>query len=112
MSGPVKVFYKGENIDFIVFVESEEIAQKYQKDSTIPLSEVVGTFKIFTSDQRRGSEGVFDEASRQELETEFGTKSVEEAIEKIIKEGTYLNATSLNKKTWNSTNDSMGRAAV
>ena len=47
----IKVHYKGENTgdDFIIFIDSAEAVQKWRTDRTIPLAQVVQSFKIFTT---------------------------------------------------------------
>jgi hypothetical protein len=42
-----RVVYQGNNEDFIVFIESTEQLQKWRKDPSIPLADVVNGFKIF-----------------------------------------------------------------
>jgi hypothetical protein len=44
-----KVHLKGKEDDFIVFVESPEDFQKWKKDSSVPLAQVVNSFKIFVT---------------------------------------------------------------
>lgn len=44
-----KVHFKGSSDDFIVFVSSEEAVQNWKKDSTIPLVDVVDSFKVLVS---------------------------------------------------------------
>lgn len=48
----IKVHYKGaetEN-DFVVFIEDVETMKKYKAgDTTIPLAQVVQSFKVFTT---------------------------------------------------------------
>lgn len=46
-----KVIFKGKNDDFIVFVESLEDVEKWKKDSSIPLAQVLNGWKIFYSDK-------------------------------------------------------------
>jgi Shwachman-Bodian-Diamond syndrome (SBDS) protein len=41
-----KVFLKGQSDDFIVFVTSPEDLSKWKEDSSIPLAQVVDSFKI------------------------------------------------------------------
>ena len=41
-----KVFYKGSDEDFIVFVDSADDLSAWKKDSSIPLAQVVNSFKI------------------------------------------------------------------
>jgi FKBP-type peptidyl-prolyl cis-trans isomerase len=43
----VKVHYKGEHDDYVIFVESAEAVQNWKKDSSIPLAQVVNGWKIF-----------------------------------------------------------------
>jgi len=109
MSNPSKVFYQGESQDFVVFVESDEVAQQYLNDSTIPLVDVVGTFKVYTPESGRGVEGVLHEASKRDVENEFGKKPIEEVIPIILKEGSSKHNTKAGKKGWGSTNDTIGR---
>ena len=46
-----KVHYKGENTgdDFIIFIDSADAMQKWKTDKTIPLAQVVQSFKVFTT---------------------------------------------------------------
>ena len=41
-----KVHFKGNTDDFIVFVESAADVEKWKQDSSIPLAQVVNSFKI------------------------------------------------------------------
>lgn len=102
----VKQFYQGKTRDFVVFIEEPGLAAKYLKDSTIPLSEVVGKFKVYTEESGRGSQGQLSEASKQELSSEFGDLKIEEIIDLIIKKGVSKNDPEINKNSWTSTNDS------
>ncbi|KAK9477565.1 ribosome maturation protein [Lipomyces japonicus] len=102
-----KVFYKGKEHDFIVFVSSPEIYAKYLKDPSVALVSVVDSFKVFTS-RGGGSQGKLDEASGSLIENQFGTSSEEEAIVKILKSGELQESKGINRKAWESTNDSIG----
>lgn len=42
-----KVHYKGQDDDFIVFVESAQAVKDWKEDKTIPLAQVVDGFKVF-----------------------------------------------------------------
>jgi len=42
-----RVHYKGKNDDFFVFLDSVEDFKKWLKDSTVPLAQVVRSFKVF-----------------------------------------------------------------
>lgn len=44
-----KVFYKGKSEDFIVYVDDLEILQKWKKDRSIALSDVLNGWKILVS---------------------------------------------------------------
>ncbi|KAL0633611.1 hypothetical protein Q9L58_007501 [Maublancomyces gigas] len=81
-----KVIFKGKNDDFIVFVESLEDVEKWKKDSSIPLAQVLNGWKIFYSD-KHGAQGILNEASKSHLENEFGTSAEEKIIEKILRSG-------------------------
>lgn len=41
-----KVHYKGTTEDFIVFVDSPDDLAAWKKDSSVPLAQVVNSFKI------------------------------------------------------------------
>jgi hypothetical protein len=45
----VRCHYKGKNDDFIVIVESAKAVQEWKKDSSVPLAQVVGSFKVFVT---------------------------------------------------------------
>ncbi|BAO40271.1 SDO1-like protein YHR087W [Kluyveromyces marxianus] len=110
MSSPIKYFYKGEETDFIIFVNSEEKVQDYLKNSNINnLTEAVSLFKVFANQDARGSEGELGEASKSQIENEFGPKkTTEEVLDLILKNGKPLSSTNVNKKKYSSTNDSNG----
>ena len=46
-----KVFFKGQTEDFIVFVQSADDLAAWKKDSSIPLAQVVDSFKIMITHQ-------------------------------------------------------------
>lgn len=88
MAQPHKVFYKGQENDFVVFVDNPTLLEKYHKgDNTIPLIDIVSIYKVFVNRQG-GVEGILDEASKQELQSEFGDKAnVDDVIKAILKQG-------------------------
>jgi len=45
----LKVHYKGEHDDYIIFLEGLEPYQKWQADKSYPLTRVVSAFKIFVT---------------------------------------------------------------
>lgn len=97
MVAPQKIFYKGKENDFIIFIEDENLVQKFKKgDSSIPLIDIVSIYKVFVNRQR-GAEGVFDEASKLELSNNFDTTDVDHVIKKILTEGSAKHNTNLGK---------------
>ena len=78
-----KVIYKGKEDDFAVMVDSPKELENWKKDSSIPLTNVVSSFKVFVS-HKQGAQGRMDGASNQSLENEFGTHSEDECIKKIL----------------------------
>lgn len=81
-----KVFYKGNTDDFIVFVESPEDLEAWKTDRSIPLAQVVNSFKIMLT-HKHGAQGQMDGASKASLENEFGTSNEDEVIKKILLQG-------------------------
>jgi len=81
-----KVHYKGKEDDFIVFVENVKIVRDWKSDKSIPLAEVVNSFKIFVS-HKQGAQGQLDSASKATLENEFGTSNEDEIIKTILEKG-------------------------
>lgn len=43
----VKVHYKGKLEDFIIFVDDVKSAEAWKTDKSIPLAQVVSSFKVF-----------------------------------------------------------------
>lgn len=86
-NGPVtKVVYRGNTDDFIVFVESPEELEAWKGDRSIPLAQVVNSFKIMVT-HKHGAQGQMDGASKASLENEFGTSNEDEVIKKILEGG-------------------------
>lgn len=42
-----KVFLKGQNDDYIIFVDDVETYKKWKNDKSIPLAHFISSFKIF-----------------------------------------------------------------
>ena len=42
-----KVYYKGKDEDFVIFVDSAQAVKNWKGDRSIPLAQVVSGFKIF-----------------------------------------------------------------
>ncbi|KIV97048.1 hypothetical protein, variant [Exophiala mesophila] len=105
-NGPVtKVFYKGSTDDFIVFVESAEGLEAWKSDKSIPLVQVVDSFKVLVS-HKHGAQGELDTASKATLENEFGTSNEDEVVKKILEEGQVQ--TSTQSQRTGVRNESMG----
>ena len=47
----VIVHYKGKEEDFIIVVESAEAVEKWKKDSSIPMIEVVNGWEVLVSNR-------------------------------------------------------------
>lgn len=110
-SGPHRIFYKGDEADFVIFIEDTDLVEKYKKgDTTIPLIDIVGIYKVFINRQG-GNEGVLDEASKQELNLQFGKSDVDEVIKIILKDGSDKSGTHLGRGGA-SKNDSIGNTFV
>ncbi|KAK1752403.1 ribosome maturation protein [Echria macrotheca] len=82
-----KIHYKGSEDDFVVFLDSAEDYKKWLSDKSVPLAQVVSSFKVFVT-HKHGAQGPFDGASKGSLEGEFGTSVDEEVIKKILEKGT------------------------
>ncbi|RMZ89479.1 hypothetical protein DV736_g3291, partial [Chaetothyriales sp. CBS 134916] len=82
-----KVHYQGKTEDFIVFIESPEQLEAWKKDSSIPLAQVVDSFKIMVT-HKHGAQGRLDGASKATVENEFGTGNEDEVIKEILTKGT------------------------
>jgi len=82
-----QVVYKGSDGDsYIVMIDSPAELQKWKKDQSIPLSQVLSAWKIFTN-HKSGAQGILDTASNAQLDTEFGTHTDDAVIKKILSEG-------------------------
>ena len=44
-----KVHYKGNDDDFVIMVESEQAVKDWKADKSVPLSQVVSGWKVFTT---------------------------------------------------------------
>jgi hypothetical protein len=45
----IKIHYKGKDEDFIVFLDSADDYKKWLGDKTVPLAQVVSSFKVFVT---------------------------------------------------------------
>jgi len=81
-----KVVYKGSEEDFVIFIDSAADLHKWKEDRSTPLAQVVSGFKVFIT-HKHGAQGILDEASKQTMENEFGTKNEDEVMIKILERG-------------------------
>ncbi|GJC91934.1 Shwachman-Bodian-diamond syndrome protein [Colletotrichum higginsianum] len=86
-----KVHYKGQEDDFIVFVEDVELFKKWKTDKSVPLAHFISSYKIFVT-HKQGNQGTFDAASKSTLENEFGTSVDDKVIIQILEKGEAQNA--------------------
>ncbi|MCJ1339329.1 hypothetical protein MMC09_004618 [Bachmanniomyces sp. S44760] len=100
-----KVHYKGRDEDLVIFVESAEEVQKWKKDSSIPLVEVVSGYKIFVT-HKHGAQNAYDSASKSTLENELGTSNEDECMKLIMEKGTVQEGETGERQ--GPKNDSMG----
>lgn len=102
MSSAVKYFYRGKETDLVVFATSIEEVNEYRKEPSIgKLSQVAEIFKVFSNDQGSGAEGNLGEASKAQVQNEFGKKKIEEVIDIILREGTPNASVGQVKKSFN-----------
>ncbi|KAK1639163.1 shwachman-Bodian-diamond syndrome protein [Colletotrichum phormii] len=81
-----KVHFKGQEDDFIIFVEDAELYKKWKTDKTVPLAHFISSYKIFVT-HKQGAQGQYDTASKSTLENEFGTSVDDKVIEQILEKG-------------------------
>lgn len=81
-----KVHYRGSTEDFIVFLDSAEDYQKWLADRSVPLTQVVSSFKVFTT-RVGGSQGILEGVSKAMLENEFGTSDEDQVVIQILEKG-------------------------
>ncbi|GMM30118.1 Rtc3 protein [Martiniozyma asiatica (nom. inval.)] len=100
MSQP-RIFYKGNNEDFIVFLDDLNAYDSYvnKSDTTVPLTEVLGNFDVYRSCTGNGSTGKLEIASMQELSEEFGDfgNVEDDIIPLILRTGEVQNRGKLSK---------------
>ncbi|KAK3393021.1 ribosome maturation protein [Podospora didyma] len=104
----VKVHFKGNDDDFVVFLDSTDDYKKWLDDKSIPLAQVVSSFQIFVT-HKHGAQGPFDTASKATLDAQFGTTDEDEVLKKILTEGT-LQESQMNERQGpkNDANGSLG----
>jgi len=89
----------------MVFVNEQEYKNWKGGDTSIALALVVDSFDIFSSGQ--GSQGVLGKISKQTMETVFDTKKEDDAVKKILEDGTLKSGDGI-KGMGDSRNDHRG----
>ncbi|KAK4129594.1 DUF1960-domain-containing protein [Parathielavia appendiculata] len=82
----VKVHYKGAAEDFVVFLDSVDDFKRWQSDKSVPLAQVVSSFKVFTT-HKHGAQGLLEGASKLTLENEFGTSQEDDVVRMVLEKG-------------------------
>ncbi|EJD01598.1 DUF1960-domain-containing protein [Fomitiporia mediterranea MF3/22] len=72
--------------EFIMIVNGPEYKKWKEGGDSIPLTDVVDSFKVFHSPT--GNQGHLGEASKQQLENAFGSSKDIDVAEKLLKDGT------------------------
>ncbi|THZ50337.1 putative RNA binding protein [Aureobasidium pullulans] len=85
----VKVHFKGNDDDYIVFVDSAQAVRDWKADKSVPLAQVVSGWKIFVT-HKQGTTGILDGASNSQLDNEFGTHKEEDVVQQILEKGDIL----------------------
>ncbi|TLS25492.1 hypothetical protein PpBr36_07734 [Pyricularia pennisetigena] len=81
-----KIHYKGNQDDFVVFVDDVDEFKKWKGDKSVPMASFISSFKIFVT-HAHGATGILDAASQSMLDNEFGTHVDEEVIKQILEKG-------------------------
>ncbi|KAJ1919398.1 hypothetical protein H4219_001990 [Mycoemilia scoparia] len=88
-----QVSYKVDNNEFIIYAIPGQ-TQKWKKDSTIPLVEVVESFDIFDSSSG-GNSGIKSRPSKGVLMSAFNTDKDVDIVTQILKNGQVKGAVNL-----------------
>lgn len=78
----------------VLMVDSESY-EKYKKDSSVPIAEVVDSFDVLKYDQ--GKSGHLDRPSQAEIKDTFGTTNENEIVEFMLKNGQLHGEGMMNK---------------
>ncbi|KAJ8495036.1 hypothetical protein ONZ45_g13029 [Pleurotus djamor] len=108
-----KVIYKPDpqsTDEYTVFVNPSEYEKWKAGDRSIPLVEVVETFKVLHSNQ--GSQGKLGEASKQQRENMCGSTHDDDAVLFILENGVQQAGDAIQNAKWGSKNDARGSSVV
>jgi ribosome maturation protein Sdo1 len=82
-----RVIYKADNgEEFFVFA-NPFMVEKWRKDRTVPLTDVVQTFDVFTVDSG-GNQGIATRPSAQRIANAMNVETVDDAVRFIVENGT------------------------
>ncbi|CAB76055.1 SDO1-like protein C21C3.19 [Schizosaccharomyces pombe] len=85
-----RVCYQPEDTTFIIIASNGPDVMRWRKDKTVPLTEIVDSFQVFTTSNNKGNEGQLITASKQELENTFGTSKDVDVVTKILTDGKII----------------------
>ncbi|TGZ77451.1 DUF1960-domain-containing protein [Ascodesmis nigricans] len=91
-----KIVFPGKSDDFIVMAESVDTVEKWKKDPSIPVVDVVDGWQVFCT-HKQGAQGIMDAASNAALDNEFGSHKLDDVIPHILKNGQPQHAVSREK---------------
>jgi ribosome maturation protein Sdo1 len=81
-----KIHLKGQNDDFLVFVDDVDLYKKWLSDKSVPMAHFVSRFNVFVT-HKQGAQGTYDTASKASLSAEFNSEDHDEVIKKVLQEG-------------------------
>ena len=70
---------------YVIFVD-EDMYEKYQRDSSVPMVNVVDSFDVFKY-ELPGRSGKLVHPSRREVEDDFGLKNMDDVVAFMLKNG-------------------------
>ncbi|WP_329448232.1 SBDS family protein (plasmid) [Streptomyces sp. NBC_01426] len=89
MTESKRVHYETNNdVDLFVMVNDADVHKKWLSDASLPLTEVVDSLTVYTTDN--GVYGHLRPASKALAETELGTSDDYQQIAEILRNGTLL----------------------
>ncbi|KIY74006.1 DUF1960-domain-containing protein [Cylindrobasidium torrendii FP15055 ss-10] len=108
-----KVTYKPDSQsteEYIVLVDTEEFKKWKEGGISIPLASVVDSFQVLYS--ATGAQGILGTASKQQLDTTFGTTKDVEVVEKILKDGKHQSTEGVKSGGFGTTNVARGSGGL
>jgi len=108
-----RVIYKPDSQatdEYIVIVNPDEYKKYKDGDTTIPLADVVDSFKILHSGQ--GNQGILGTASNQQLDTVFGTHKDVDVVTIILEKGKVQASEGVGSTSSGNTNAARGSIGI